>query len=140
MSSNKPGYDKLRYAERKKVGGCTSCSRPAKPGKTLCEVCSQRKARAFAKRKARVNKWTKVPVCCVCLQRVPMDGLKWCAVCSEKHSEYCSKRRARWSKQGLCRGCGGVRDNPKYLRCSKCRAKHRVEQAERAERIKNAKH
>ena len=35
------------------------------------------------------------------------------------------EKRDKWERMGLCRNCGGLKLEPQYLYCSRCRAKER---------------
>ena len=84
---------------------CTRCGKyRAKPGGTLCEVCSVKNYDRLLKYRENLSEE----------QRVEQD---------KKHSEWAKERRRKWAEEGICTECGKRPAVSGHKLCVECKTR-----------------
>ena len=84
-------YDRERREHRKDLGICVHCGkRPAKDGKTMCDVCLRNKAIRERERRGHFIHRSEYPdygICYQCCKRPVANGKRLCKECSERSAK-----------------------------------------------------
>lgn len=106
---------KARYQAKARAGVCHHCSRPAAPGKTICEFHSAARKTDRARRRGRGQ--------CTSCWRPAIPGLRVCEVCRAKNVAKAKKARDKRKTAGLCANGCGKPVQPGKAHCVGCAAK-----------------
>ncbi len=109
--------NKLTYLYYKKHHICTCCHRrPARPGRTKCEICAERDARRLRRKRSKET------------------AAAYAEHRKRENAAKCEKRR-RYRQEGRCPICGKP-VKPPNIYCIDCRIKRRRDSQRAAERRK----
>ena len=121
------------YARRRAAGVCKECSQKARPARTLCGACAQRAREREPFQERRINRArlsrTAKGLCLVCSATAAL-GRKFCAECLADFRVKGADTRQHRKAHGTCTKCGGLRDQPGWLRCKRCTDRQRRRRAE----------
>lgn len=124
---------RLKRAERRRNGLCTSCGKPVDRDGALCTACLEAKKQYNTESRER---YISVGLCPICKKNEIFGIERSCRECRAKASEIDHKRtqqkidrnRRVYNEQkalGHCPRCNKPKEDDGYSWCSDCRAKRR---------------